>query len=171
MFLVLRAQQLGVHPALAPLLGLVFNVTYTLCSWPAGWLSDRQPQVVMAAIGYLVFAAAYFGFALGPSVAWVWPIMAFYGLYYSLTGPILRALVVETVQPGSRGRAFGLYYFSTSIATLFSSLITGELWKHYGARLPFEISAGLALLAGVMLLAKTEQRTKESRAVLSTGDY
>lgn len=171
MFLVLRSQQLGVRPALAPLLGLVFNVTYTLCSWPAGWLSDRQPKIVMAAMGYLVFAAAYFGFAMGPSAHWVWPIMAFYGLYYSLTGPILRALVVETVEAGSRGRAFGLYYFSTSIATLLSSLITGELWKHYGARLPFEISAGLALLAGVMLLAKTEQRTKDTRAVLSTGDY
>ncbi len=158
MFLVLRAQQLGVSPKLAPLLGLVFNVTYTLCSWPAGWLSDHRPKILMAAGGYLVFAIAYFGFAVGPGTHWVWLIMAFYGLYYSLTGPILRALVVQTVDSASRGRAFGLYYFSTSIATLLSSLLTGELWKHYGAAVPFSISAALALIAALMLLVKREYR-------------
>ena len=41
MFLVLRAQNVGIRVALAPLLGLVFNITYTLGSWPAGWFSDR----------------------------------------------------------------------------------------------------------------------------------
>jgi MFS family permease len=35
MFLVLRAQNVGIAVALAPLLGLVFNITYTLASWPA----------------------------------------------------------------------------------------------------------------------------------------
>ena len=41
MFLVMRAQNVGIPVALAPLLGLVFNLTYTLGSWPAGWFSDR----------------------------------------------------------------------------------------------------------------------------------
>src|SRR6202050_1341031 len=41
MFLVMRAQNAGIPVALAPLLGLVFNLTYTLRCWPAGWLSDR----------------------------------------------------------------------------------------------------------------------------------
>lgn len=153
MFLVLRAQQIGISPALAPLLGLTFNVTYTLTSWPAGWLSDRGSKSLIAALGYLVFAATYFIFAAAPSKTAVWIIMGFYGLYYSLTSPVLRALVVDTVAPGSRGRAFGVFYFVTSIAALASSLITGELWKHYGAALPFYLSAGLATLAAIMLLA------------------
>src|SRR5438270_2950728 len=34
MFLVMRAQNIGIPIKLAPLLGLVFNITYTLCSWP-----------------------------------------------------------------------------------------------------------------------------------------
>ena len=36
MFLVLRAQNVGIPVKLAPLLGLVFNITYTVASWPAG---------------------------------------------------------------------------------------------------------------------------------------
>jgi len=40
LFLILRAQNLGVHAVLAPGLGLLFNLVYTLLSWPAGKLSD-----------------------------------------------------------------------------------------------------------------------------------
>ena len=153
MFLVLRAEQSGVAPALAPLLGLTFNVTYTLTSWPAGWLSDRRSKPVSAGLGYLVFAATYFTFAVAPSGKIVWAIMAFYGLHYSLTNPVLRAMVVETVEPSARGRAFGIFYFSTSIAILLASLITGALWKNFGASVPFLLSSGLGLIAAMMLLA------------------
>lgn len=153
MFLVLRAQQIGIRPALAPLLGLTFNLTYTLASWPAGWLSDRRSKPVIAAFGYLAFAATYYTFAAGPGKAVIWSIMALYGMYYALTSPVLRALVVETVAPEARGRAFGVFYFTTSVTTLLSSLVTGELWKHYGAALPFFLSASLAVIAAVMLLA------------------
>ena len=51
MFLVLRAENLGIRPAHAPLLGLVFNITYTLVSYPAGRLSDRFSKRVIAAAG------------------------------------------------------------------------------------------------------------------------
>ena len=47
MFLVLRAGSIGIPASHAPLLGLVFNVTFTLASWPAGKFSDRfsRPDV------------------------------------------------------------------------------------------------------------------------------
>ncbi len=153
MFLVLRAQELGISAKFAPLLGLVFNVTYTLSAWPAGWLSDRRSKRVMAAIGYLVFAMTYFAFAWAPAHALLWAMMACYGFYYALTGPVLRAMVVETAGADSRGRAFGIFYFSTSIATLLSSLLTGQLWKHFGAALPFYVSASLAVIAAILLFA------------------
>jgi len=37
-FLVLRAENIGIPPRYAPLLGLIFDVTYTAFSWPAGRL-------------------------------------------------------------------------------------------------------------------------------------
>ena len=152
MFLILRAQETGINAKFAPLLGLVFNVVYTLGSWPSGALSDRRSKSIIAAIGYLVFAATYYTFAAAPNRAMLWIMMGCYGLYYALTSPVLRALVVETVPDDSRGRAFGVFYFTTSIATLLSSLLTGELWKHFGGALPFYVSATLAVTAAVMLL-------------------
>ena len=159
MFLVMRAQNVGIRVALAPLLGLVFNITYTLGSWPAGWFSDRFSRRWIAAAGYLIFAGVYFVFGKAPSTVAIWITMAVYGLYYALTQPVLKALVVETVGQDVRGRALGVYFFVTSVATLAASLITGELWKHYGAPIPFYVSAALAAVSAVLLVIRPEPAT------------
>lgn len=158
MFLVLRAQSVGIPVRYAPLLGLVFNITYTLFTWPAGHYSDRFSRRTIAAAGYLVFAAVYFVFAFAPSTLSIWLTMAFYGLHYALTTPVLKALVVDTVTAPVRGRALGLYYFATSVAALLASIITGELWKHFGPRFPFCLSAGIAFVSALLLFAARHER-------------
>jgi MFS family permease len=167
MFLVMRAQNVGIAVALAPLLGLVFNITYTLGSWPAGWFSDHFSRRWIAAAGYLIFAAVYFVFARAPSTLAIWIAMAVYGMYYALTQPVLKALVVETVGQEVRGRALGVYFFVTSVATLAASLITGELWKHYGAGVPFYFSAGLAAISAMLLVVRPPRQAHRLPAIIS----
>jgi len=163
MFLVMRAQNVGIPVALAPLLGLVFNITYTLGSWPAGWFSDHFSRRWIAAAGYLIFAAVYFVFGRAPSTLAIWLSMAVYGLYYALTQPVLKALVVETVAQEIRGRALGIYFFVTSVATLAASLITGELWKHFGAGTAFYVSAGLAAVSAALLMLSSPRLTGKTK--------
>ncbi len=160
MFLVMRAQNVGIRVSLAPLLGLVFNITYTLGSWPAGWFSDRFSRRWIAAAGYFIFAGVYFVFGRAPSTIAIWIAMAVYGIYYALTQPVLKALVVDTVSPDTRGRALGIYFFATSVATLAASLITGDLWKRYGARVPFYLSAALAVVSALLLLGTSLVRAE-----------
>jgi MFS family permease len=160
MFLVLRAGNVGIPVAQAPLLGLVFNITYTLLSWPAGKFSDRFSRSTIAAAGYFVFAAVYLVFALAPSQLAIWITMACYGMFYALTNPVLKALVVEEVAPEVRGRALGIYSFLIGITTLLASVITGELWKMYGARIPFYFSSAIAAVSAVLLLASRDSKSK-----------
>jgi MFS family permease len=162
MFLVMRAENIGIPISLAPLLGLVFNITYTLGSWPAGWFSDRFSRRWIAAAGYFMFAGVYFVFGSAPSVLAIWLSMAIYGLYYAFTQPVLKALVVEAASQDVRGRALGIYFFVTSVATLAASLITGELWKHYGVSVPFYFSAGLAAVSGLLLLVKLPKKSNKA---------
>ena len=163
MFLVMRAQNVGIPVALAPLLGLVFNITYTLGSWPAGHLSDRFSQRWIAAAGYLIFAAVYFVFGRAPSTLAIWISMAVYGIYYALTQPVLKSLVVQSVESSVRGKALGIFAFVTSGATLAASLITGGLWKRYGAGVPFYFSAALALVSAALLLVKAKDMASVGR--------
>ncbi len=160
MFLVLRAQSIGIPASHAPLLGLIFNITYTAASWPAGRISDRAANATSlsmwrygtCAAGLLIFSGVYFTFAQAPTRMVLYVGMAFYGFYYALTQPVLKAIVVDTVPREARGRAFGIYYFVTSVAALLASIATGEIWKHFGTHVPFLISAGLAAISASMLL-------------------
>jgi MFS family permease len=160
MFLVLRAGNIGIPASQAPLLGLVFNIMFTLLSWPAGKFSDRFSRSAIAAAGYFVFAIVYFVFALAPSQLAIWLTMAFYGLFYALTNPVLKALVVESVAGDVRGRALGIFSFLTSVTTLLSSVITGALWKVYGPAVPFYFSAGIATVSALALLAHRSPKRK-----------
>jgi MFS family permease len=160
MFLVLRAGNIGIPASRAPLLGLVFNIMFTVFSWPAGKFSDRFSRSAIAAAGYFVFAIVYFVFALAPSQLAIWLTMAFYGLFYALTNPVLKALVVESVAGDVRGRALGIYSFLTSVTTLLSSVITGALWKVYGPAVPFYFSAGIATVSAFALLAYRSPKRK-----------
>ena len=83
--------------------------------------------------------------------------MAVYGLYYALTQPVLKALVVDSTPQAARGRALGIYFFVTSVATLAASLITGNLWKLYGASVPFDLSASLAAVSALILVFVRER--------------
>ena len=100
-----------------------------------------------------MFAIVYFVFALAPSHLAIWLSMAFYGLFYALTNAVLKALVVETVAIDVRGRALGIFAFFTSVTTLLSSVITGALWKIYGPAVPFYVSATIAAVSAIALLA------------------
>ncbi len=159
MFLVLRAQELGVSARYAPLLGLVFNLTYTAGSWPAGVISDRLKasdsrfgRYAVVSFGLLLYAAVYWFFGSGMQRPLIFAAMAVYGVYNAFTQPVLKAVVADSVAREFRGGAFGIYYFVTSVAALVASFLTGALWKRFGAALPLHLSAALATIAAVLMI-------------------
>jgi len=151
LFLVLRAQQFGIGAA-APLLGLVFNFTYTALAWPLGRLSDRLPRKWLLAGGYLVFALVYGCFAQLQSAWQVWALFAVYGLCYALVEGVLKAMVADIVPARARGRAYGILATVNGSLLLAASLLTGQLWERFGAVVPFTLSASLAALAALLIL-------------------
>lgn len=153
MFMILRAQQLGIAPARAPLLGLVFNLVFAGLSFPMGGLSDRWRRKWLVGGGYLVFAADYWAFARIHSGAWVWLLFALYGLYQAMSAGVLSALVADLVTPAARGRAFGWIAGVSGVTALLASLLAGWLWHVGGAALPFELAAILALGSAGIILA------------------
>ena len=166
LFLVLRAQGLGLG-SYAPLLGLVFNVTYTLLAWPFGRLSDRLPRKSLLAAGYLVFAGVYAAFAWVHAAWQVWLLFALYGGYYALTEGVMKAMVADAVEPESRGRAYGILAAVYGALVLAASLITGQLWQRFGPALPFTVSALLALIAAATVLAVAAPQKKQGSMPVS----
>jgi MFS family permease len=152
LFLILRAQNLGVRAALAPGLGLLFNLVYTSLSWPAGKLSDRIPRRTLVVLGYFVYAAVYLGFSLARGPQFVWFLFAAYGTYYAMTEGVLRAWIADLVPSSSRGSVFGVFNWLVGVAALPASLLAGWLWRRYSPPAPFLISSLLSFAAAILLL-------------------
>jgi MFS family permease len=148
-FLLLRAGERGLEPWHVILAYALYNVVYTLASYPAGALSDRRGRWRVIAIGWAVYAAVYVGFAV-TGHAGVWPLFAAYGLYAALTDGVGKALIADLAPRARRGTALGVFYLVNGGATMVASLIAGILWQRYGAGAPFwfgAAGAGLALAA------------------------
>jgi MFS family permease len=148
-FLLLRANQLGVPVALAPILWAALHVVKTASNVPGGVLSDRIGRRPTLIAGWLLYAVVYFGFARA-SAAWeAWALFALYGLFFGLTEGSERALVADMVSLESRGTAFGWYNLAIGLGALPASLLFGFVWDRSGAPVAFLMGASLALVAAI----------------------
>jgi MFS family permease len=151
-FLLLRATQLGVPVALAPILWAALHVVKSASSTPGGSLSDRigrRPTLVM---GWTIYAAVYLGFARAGAAWQAWALFGVYGLYFGLTEGAERAMIADLVRDDARGTAFGWYNLAIGLGALPASILFGMVWDRAGAPIAFAMGAVLALVAAISLV-------------------
>jgi MFS family permease len=165
-FLLLRANQLGVPVALAPILWAALHLVKTASNVPGGVLSDRIGRRPTLIAGWLLYAAVYFGFARATAMWQAWALFGLYGLFFGLTEGSERALVADMVSLERRGTAFGWYNLAIGIGALPASLIFGLVWDRAGAPAAFVMGASLALAAavGMMLVVSNSGSRRGSTA-------
>jgi MFS family permease len=152
-FLILRAQDLGVTLVLIPILYLVFNLVYSALSIPAGLLADRVGRRKVALLGFAVFAVAYAWMAMAASAAAAWGVFVLYGVYMGISDGNGRALLGEFSTAERRGTAFGAYHMVVGLAALPASIIAGLLYDNVSPSAPFWVGAAAAVLAAILMLA------------------
>ena len=155
-FLLLRASDLGVPVALAPILWAALHVVKSSASTYGGALSDRIGRVPTLIIGWGIYAVVYLGFAFA-SAAWhAWALFLAYGLYFAFVEGTERALVADFVPAARRGTAFGWFHLTVGLGMLPASVLFGLLWDQFGAPTAFLTGAALAAAAalGILLVPK-----------------
>jgi len=151
-FLILRAVDAGVPAGYIPLLWGAFHVVKSSLSTYGGILSDRVGRRKMILAGWAVYAATYAAWGLTQGVYWMVGLFLVYGIHHAACEGAERALVADLVPPERRGTAYGWFHLVVGICALPASVLFGFLWKEFGAPAAFGVSAGLALLAAVLLL-------------------
>jgi MFS family permease len=150
-FLVLKAMESGLGLTLAPLVLVVFNLSYLLLSYPAGALSDQRDPRAILITGIVMLVAGNLVLALVPGVAALLLGVALWGGHMALTQGLFAKLVADAAPPQLRATSFGLFHVATGMALLLASLGAGFLWDRDGSSGTFLASAGVAAAAGVML--------------------
>ena len=160
-FLLLRANELGVGIALAPILWALLNLVKALLGTWGGSLSDRIGRRPLIIAGWITYAGVYLGFARA-TVQWhAWGLMASYGLFYALTEGTEKAMVADLVPVSRRGAAFGWYNLAIGIGALPASLLFGAIWDRSGSSAAFHFGALIAFASAVLLsfLPKPQPQT------------
>jgi MFS family permease len=148
-FLLLRAAQLGVPVAYAPLLWAWLNFVKSATGTWGGGLSDRIGRRPLIIGGWIVYAAVYYAFGFATAAWEAWALFGVYGLFYGMTEGTEKAMVVDVVPALRKGTALGWYNLAIGLGALPASIIFGTLWDQYGTRTAFGFGATLALIAAV----------------------
>ena len=150
-FLILRAKNLGMSVLAALAAYLLYNVVYSVLSYPFGHLSDRIGRKRLLVAGYAFYGLVYVGFALARRPGLVWLLFGLYGVFSALNEGLEKALVADIAPVDQRGTFVGLHSTLTGIGLLPASLLAGGLWSLFGAPAPFWFGGVLGLLAAVGL--------------------
>jgi len=146
-FLILRAQSVGLRPALAPLMLVAMNVVYAGFSYPAGRLSDRGSRFPLLFSGFAILGVADLVLAAASGPWLVLSGVLLWGIHLGLTQGLLSALVADAAPASARGTAFGILNFVLGVALLMASALAGWLWQRRGPPATFLAGAVLVLVA------------------------
>ncbi len=162
-FLLLRAVELGMSAAWAPLLWLALSGAKAASNMPGGWLADRIGRKRTLVGAWLLYAAFYGAAPFVTTPLAFALLVVVYGGYYGLAEGSERALLAEQAPPSMRGRAFGAMHAVTGVAVLPANLLFGALYAKHVA-LAFGVSAACAAGAALLLLVmvKEHQPPRES---------
>ena len=151
-FLILRAQQVGVPAVVIPVVYLLFNLVYSLSSIPAGIAADRFGRKRVILLGFILFAVLYYGFAIAKDVTAIWVLFGLYGLFMGLTEGIQKAFLATIIPPDFKATAFGVYNTAVGIAMFPASLVGGWLWDHVSPAATFYYGAITASFSAVLFV-------------------
>lgn len=152
--LLLRVMQLGFDTTQVVLAYVLFNLVYTLASYPAGVLTDRWPRPYVYAVGLIAFAIGYLGLGLVDGGPMVFVLVAVYGLFPAFTDGVGKAWISHLVPDEHRGRAQGVFQGLMSGSVLAAGLWAGLLWKAGPGDgvLPLLVAGGVGLVAGALMI-------------------
>ncbi len=150
-FLLLKLTDVAGSPKFIPAMWAGLHVVKATVSIVGGSWSDRIGRRTVIAIGWLVYALVYAGFAVSESLPALLAWFLIYGFYFGFTEGTEKALIADLAPASRRGYAFGVYTAVQGLGALAASIVFGLIWTAYGSAAAFGVGAVLALLATALL--------------------
>jgi len=151
-FLILRSEQLGISATAIPVVYLVFNLIYSISAIPAGMAADKYGSKRIILMGFVLFSALYYGFAVARSSQAIWVLFPLYGVFMGLTEGVQKAFLATLIPVEFKATAFGLFASAVGFATLPANLIGGLLWDRVSPAATFYFGAASAGLSSILFM-------------------
>jgi MFS family permease len=146
------------------LLGSIFSIAMMVTLILAGRISDKYGERVPISLGFLMIFFAYMVFLqvsdfIGFAITW-----AIFGVSVGLLSPAYQSLVSKVVPQKNLGIFTGMFRSSLGLISLPAPLIGAQLWERFNPKVPFIITAILALISVIPTWFKFKIPDEESTA-------
>lgn len=141
-----------------PLIMTVYNVTYTLSSYPIGILADRTNRVVFLGIGIVILILADLSFFAATTMTEFWVGVILWGIQMGIAMNTFTTLIVDITPKKLHGTAFGCYYIICAICVIISNSSAGFISETWGNRYAYLVSAFIASLSLIILVLVMKYR-------------
>jgi len=158
-FLILKAKNSGFSDNIALILYVLFYVVYTLCTIPAGMLSDKIGRKPVLVFGYVLFAATAICLLFTSQLSMLVFVFILYGIFFGFIDGVQRAFVVDLAPPDLKGTALGTFHTATGLIALPAGIIAGALWDTISPEATFLFALGLSFCS--LLLFVFVKNTKQ----------
>jgi MFS family permease len=153
-FLVLKAHEIGTDVAYVPVILVVMYSIYSLTAYPFGMLADHTSRRLQLGIGAAILIGADLVLALATTIWWTAVGAGLWGLYLGITQGLLGATIADAATDRLRGTAFGIYDVAIGVTAFAASAGAGGAWMVGGPAAAFVAGAGVAAVAGLLLLLR-----------------
>jgi MFS family permease len=149
-------------------LGSIFAIAMMLTPMLSGKLVDQYEERIPIVIGFLLVFGAFFIFLntltfYGFAMAWV-----VFGLGVGMLNPAYQSLISKVVPQNMLGVFQGVFYSSIGLVSLPAPYIGAYLWEHFNPKLPFQITAAVAILSVIPIWFKFKIPKKPEPAAKET---
>ena len=157
-FLLLKLTDAAGSAKFVPLFWAGLHVVKATVSVFGGSWSDRVGRRSVIALGWIIYAVVYAGFAVSTSLVALVTWFFIYGFYFGFAEGTEKALVADLAPPERRGVAFGIFNAVQGLGALAASVMFGAIWKAYGVAAAFGAGAALAAAATAGLFLAVPRR-------------
>jgi MFS family permease len=142
----------GFSKTYAPLVMSLYNLPYSLSSYPSGVLADKYGRKAVMLFGTMALVIADY-FLYTASDLWVFFIgVFFWGIQLGIVHNMFLSLITDYVNEELRGTAIGAYYLVSAVGSFAAGAGGGQISQYYGIQTIFGGSFIVGLLAlGAML--------------------
>ena len=141
-----------------PLIMTIYNITYTLSSYPIGILADRTNRIVFLCIGIAILICADLSFFVATSMTEFWIGVILWGVQMGIVMNTFTTIIVDITPKRLHGTAFGCYYIICAICVIVANSCAGFISETWGNRYAYLVSACIASLSLVILMLVMKYR-------------
>lgn len=149
---------LGLPKSEAPIIMVIYNITYSLSSYPIGILADRTNRIAFMGVGIFALILSDFCFFAATSMAEFWVGVILWGIQMGITMNTFTSIIVDITPKHLHGTAFGCYYLVYALVAIIANSYAGLVSEKLGNQYAYLLSGIIASLSLIILVLVMKYR-------------